>query len=96
LYYAWRAQLGGMTCPEAKRLRELEVENALRKKLRASIGDGRIDANRKKLNLRNPVQEATEAAVAALDLEQPGCRPVRVAYQLCSMINHDIEQLNWP
>jgi putative transposase len=31
----WRAQYGGMKAPEAKRLRELEVENARLKKLLA-------------------------------------------------------------
>jgi putative transposase len=32
----WRARFGGMSASEAKRLRELEVENAWRKKLVAN------------------------------------------------------------
>ncbi len=32
-YYLWRSKFGGMTVPEAKRLEELEAENARLKKL---------------------------------------------------------------
>lgn len=32
-YYLWRSKFGGMTAPEAKRLKELEAENARLKKL---------------------------------------------------------------
>lgn len=39
-FYNWRAKFGGMTVPDAKRLRDLEVENAqLKKLLAASILD---------------------------------------------------------
>lgn len=31
-YYLWRSKLGGMSVPEAKRLKELEAENARLKK----------------------------------------------------------------
>jgi len=31
-YYLWRSKFGGMTVPEAKRLKDLEAENAWRKK----------------------------------------------------------------
>ena len=34
-YYLWRAKFGGMSVPEAKRLKELESENARLKKLLA-------------------------------------------------------------
>jgi hypothetical protein len=41
-----------------------------------------IDANRKKPNLRNRVEEATEVAVAAFALEQPAFGQVRVSNEL--------------
>jgi putative transposase len=34
-YYLWRSKFGGMTVPEAKRLKELETENGRLKKLLA-------------------------------------------------------------
>jgi putative transposase len=34
-YYVWRSKFGGMSVPEAKRLKELESENARLKKLLA-------------------------------------------------------------
>ena len=34
-FYTWRRKFGGMSVPDAKRLRELEVENARLKKLLA-------------------------------------------------------------
>src|SRR5665647_2021117 len=34
-FYKWRAKFGGMDVPDAKRLRELEGENAKLKKLRS-------------------------------------------------------------
>ena len=34
-FYKWRSKLGGMEVPDAKRLRELEAENAKLKKLLA-------------------------------------------------------------
>jgi putative transposase len=34
-YYLWRAKFGGMGVPDAKRLKELELENARLKKLLA-------------------------------------------------------------
>ena len=34
-YYLWRSKFGGMTVPDAKRLKELEVENNRLKKLLA-------------------------------------------------------------
>ena len=34
-YYLWRSKFGGMSVPEARRLRELETENARIKKLLA-------------------------------------------------------------
>lgn len=36
-YYTWRAKYGGMNVSEAKRLRELEAENAKLKKLLAEL-----------------------------------------------------------
>lgn len=35
LYHRWRSKFGGMTVPDAKRLKELETENARPKKLLA-------------------------------------------------------------
>jgi putative transposase len=32
-YYLWRSKFGGMSIPDAKRLKELEVENSRLKKL---------------------------------------------------------------
>lgn len=34
-YYVWRSKFGGMSVPEAKRLKELETENTRLKKLLA-------------------------------------------------------------
>jgi putative transposase len=34
-YYLWRSKFGGMTVPEARRLKELETENTRLKKLLA-------------------------------------------------------------
>ena len=34
-YYLWRSKFGGMSVPDAKRLKELEAENARLKKLLA-------------------------------------------------------------
>jgi putative transposase len=34
-YYLWRSKFGGMTVPDAKRLRELETQNTRLKKLLA-------------------------------------------------------------
>jgi putative transposase len=34
-YYLWRSKFGGMSIPEAKRLKELEVENTRLKRLLA-------------------------------------------------------------
>ena len=34
-YYLWRSKFGGMGVSDAKRLKELEIENARRKKLLA-------------------------------------------------------------
>jgi len=34
-YYLWRSKFGGMSVPDAKRLKELEVENGRLKKLLA-------------------------------------------------------------
>lgn len=34
-YYLWRSKFGGMNVSDAKRLKELEIENARLKKLRA-------------------------------------------------------------
>ena len=44
--------------------------------------DALIDANRKKPNLRNRLEEATEAAVKAFALEQPAFGQVRVSNEL--------------
>jgi hypothetical protein len=41
-----------------------------------------LDANRKKPNLRNRVEEATEAAIAGFAIEQPAFGQVRVSNEL--------------
>lgn len=50
-YYLWRSKFGGMSVPEAKRLKELEAENTRLKKLLAEQmfeNDVMKDALRKK------------------------------------------------
>ena len=37
-YYLWRSKFGGMSVPDAKRLKELETENGRLKKLLAGQG----------------------------------------------------------
>ena len=41
-FYLWRRRLGGMNIPDAKRLRELESENAKLKKL---LAEAMLDAD---------------------------------------------------
>lgn len=40
-FYTWRAKFGGMTVPDAKRLKELEAENA---KLKCLLAESILDA----------------------------------------------------
>ena len=47
-FYTWRAKFGGMTVPDAKRLRELEAENAQLKKL---LAESILDAEALKVAL---------------------------------------------
>lgn len=47
-FYNWRAKFGGMTVPDAKRLRELEAENAQLKKL---LAESILDAQALKVAL---------------------------------------------
>lgn len=44
--------------------------------------DALIDANRRKPNFKNRVEEATEAAVTAFVLEQPAFGQVRISNEL--------------
>lgn len=39
-YYGWKAKYGGMQIPDAKRLKELELENA---KLKRMLGEAELD-----------------------------------------------------
>lgn len=48
-FYKWRAKLGGMDVPDAKRLRELEGENAKLKKL---LAEAHLDMHALKSVLR--------------------------------------------
>ncbi len=41
-FYLWRRRFGGMDVPDAKRLRELEAENA---KLKRLLADAMLDAD---------------------------------------------------
>ena len=47
-FYIWRAKFGGMTIPDAKRLRDLEVENTQLKKL---LAESLLDAETLKVAL---------------------------------------------
>ena len=47
-FYTWRAKFGGMTVPDAKRLRDLEAENAQLKKL---LAESMLDAEALKVAL---------------------------------------------
>ena len=47
-FYTWRAKFGGMTVPDAKRLRDLETENAQLKKL---LAESLLDAQALKVAL---------------------------------------------
>lgn len=47
-FYTWRAKFGGMTIPDAKRLRDLEVENTQLKKL---LAESLLDAEALKVAL---------------------------------------------
>jgi putative transposase len=47
-FYTWRAKFGGMTVPDAKRLRDLETENAQLKKL---LAESLLDAEALKVAL---------------------------------------------
>ena len=47
-FYTWRAKFGGMSVPDAKRLRELEAENAQLKKL---LAESLLDAEALKVAL---------------------------------------------
>jgi putative transposase len=48
-FYTWRAKFGGMTVSEAKRLKELELENARLKKL---LAESMLDQEALKAALR--------------------------------------------
>jgi putative transposase len=47
-FYTWRAKFGGMTVPDAKRLRDLEAENNQLKKL---LAESLLDAEALKVAL---------------------------------------------
>jgi len=47
-FHTWRARLGGVTTPDAKRLRDLEVENTQLKKL---LAESLLDAEALKVAL---------------------------------------------
>lgn len=47
-FYTWRAKFGGLTVPDAKRLRDLEAENARLKKL---LAESLLDAEALKIAL---------------------------------------------
>ena len=47
-FYTWRAKFGGMTIPDAKRLRDLEAENTQLKKL---LAESLLDAEALKVAL---------------------------------------------
>ncbi len=60
-YYIWRGKFGGMSVPEAKRLKELESENARLKKLLAeTMLESEIvkEALKKKVHLPTPGKAA--------------------------------------
>lgn len=47
-FYTWRAKFGGMSVPDAKRLKELEAENA---KLKRMLAESLLDAEALKVAL---------------------------------------------
>jgi putative transposase len=47
-FYSWRSKFGGMTVPDAKRLRDLESENTRLKKL---LAEAMLDAEALKVAL---------------------------------------------
>ena len=47
-FYTWRAKFGGMSVPDAKRLKELEAENA---KLKRMLAESLLDAEALKVTL---------------------------------------------
>jgi Winged helix-turn helix len=55
--------------------------------------DALIDANRKKPNPKNRVEEAAELAVAAFALEQPAFGQVRVSNELCKRASSFLPQV---
>jgi hypothetical protein len=56
--------------------------------------DALIDANRKKPNLRNRVEDATEKAVMAFAIEQPAFGQVRVSNELRSAVSSFLHRVS--
>ena len=70
-FYKWRAKFGGMEVPDARRLRELEAENAKLKKL---LAEAHLDMHALKTCLRGKAlaPQAKRAAVGRM-IEQSIC-----------------------
>ena len=64
-YYQWRSKFGGMSVPDAKRLRELETENTRLKKLDAGEYDAIIlaSAGLKRLGFADRITDVLPAAM---------------------------------
>ena len=88
-FYTWRAKFGGMTVPDAKRLRDLEAENAQLKKL---LAESLLDAPNLEGCFRPKAltPQAKREAVAAM-LEQTRISPRRA----CLLVDLSRTVLNY-
>ena len=88
--YNWKAKYGGMDVPEAKRLKQLEEENAKLKKLfgGAAAGCGRTSrASGKKMVGPAAKREGVAHLQAALGLSER---------RACSIVNADRKMIRYP
>ncbi|WP_238152322.1 IS3 family transposase [Xanthomonas campestris] len=80
-YYLWRSKFGGMSVPDAKRLKDLESENARLKKLLAEQlfeNDLIKDALRKKSGKRTGASDAGAGRAAVRERPDQGCAAKKV------------------
>nr|WP_090371378.1 IS3 family transposase [Nitrosospira sp. Nl5] len=87
-FYTWRAKFGGMTIPDAKRLRDLEAENTQLKKL---LAESLLDAEALKVALgRKPLtpQAKREAVTAMLEQTEISERRACLLVELSRTVLH--------
>src|SRR5215218_240908 len=76
-YYLWRSKFGGMSVSDAKRLKELEIENTRLKKLLAdALLENEVTAEGRVLKCLTIVDDATTEAVAVVPARALGGLPV--------------------